>query len=100
MNRSGFVALVLGGMFILLSSSPAKASTVINTLNSTCPYRITQSGDYVLAADITCEDSLPGTSGDYSDGIVVYADNVTIRLKGFSIRCSATGNSASYKMSC
>ena len=87
MNRSGFVAVVLGGMFIILvSGSSANASTVIPS-SPTCqapntPYHIMTSGDYVLNSDLTCNDS---------SAIVVDADNVTIRLSGFSIRCWTSG---------
>src|SRR6267142_3716244 len=99
MNRSGFVPSILGGMFmILLSGSPAKASTVIppTTCQAQNPYMINQSGDYVLNSDITCNDST---------AIIVNADNVTIRLKGFSIRCWAPPitvphGDVTYKNSC
>ncbi len=94
MNRSVFVVNALVGMFIiLLSGSPAEAATVITP--TTCPYPINQSGDYVLNSDMTCADST---------AIIVNADNVTIRLKGFSIRCWAlpvtTHGDFTYKNSC
>src|SRR5207244_3754124 len=100
MNRSRFVASVLGGMsLILLSGSPAKASTVI----ATCGTNITSPGDYVLNSDITCNDANIDTNAGaypgYLYAITVNADNVTIRLKGFSIRCSSV-NPMAYKMSC
>jgi hypothetical protein len=98
MNRSGLVARIVGGMsLILLSGSPAKASTVIppTTCQAANPYVINQSGDYVLNSDLTCSDST---------AIVVNVDNVTIRLKGFSIRCWAPPltlhGDLTYKNSC
>jgi hypothetical protein len=77
-QRAKLALVLLAAVSItLLWASPAKAGTTIT--QSTCPVVINQPGDYSLGVDV-------GPCAPGVDGIDIVASNVTLHLKGHTIR--------------
>src|SRR5688500_1539753 len=81
-------ALVIALTFVAAQPAQANGNNGYQNLTS-CNQVVT--GNVRLMNDLLCTDS---------DGIVVGANNVNIKLNGFSIRCHDPGDPGSYKFSC
>jgi hypothetical protein len=79
---TGGSAVCIGmGIILTVTAVPALAETSITS----CPFRITEPGNYKVDADLTC---------DELGGITIRASNVSLKLNGHKITAAGVGATA------